>query len=234
MVQGQGETSFRDVSNSATIITIALELMIRPLVILCFFMKTFIFIFLLVAQQALFGQTPLPAFTAAQKDTMTFMQDLPVKADFMLVYSRESYWWSNQESYKLLVRSDNNWTAWTYFREWDNGAARYGDDIRKLPEYFTKRASLNSASVRELFDSLSTVNFWTLISDSLSETNGYSISDAVDYIFRLEYPNQAQILESYAPEYYFEKFPGMRHRFLFVQGKNIFERWWKRYASGAK
>jgi hypothetical protein len=194
-------------------------------------MKTLLFIFLLFGQLTLLGQTSLPTFTSAKKDTLAFLQFLPAKADFILAYSEESYWWSNTETFKLLVRKGNTWTIWTYYKKWKSSGDVHDNNGKKKPKFFKKRGVVDSLSVKELFDSLDLVNFWTLNIDSLNETRDNDISDVVNYKFQLENPIGRQILESYAPEYYVEKYPDMRQRVLFLQGKEIFRRWWKRHAA---
>ncbi|MBL7733144.1 MAG: hypothetical protein JNM88_18375 [Chitinophagaceae bacterium] len=186
-------------------------------------------LFILLQLQLIFvsGQIPLPAFENARKDTATFLQYLPVKADFIFIFSAEGYWQSDTESYRLLVQEGEEWSAWTYYRKWKNASA-FNNKGDKPHKYFFKKTSLGSRLVTELFDSLGTVNFWSLCADSLNQTNGYDISDAVDYIFRIESPAGCQELDSYAPEYYLEKFPGMQQRAQFLKSIDIFNRWWKR------
>ena len=123
------------------------------------------------------------------------------------------------------------WTAWTYYKKWKSSSEVYDNKGKKKKKYFKKVATLDSSTVKELFDSLALVNFWTINVDSLNETRGGDISDDVNYIFQIENTTGRQILESYAPEYFIEKFPDMRQRVVFLQGRDIFKRWWKRYAA---
>jgi hypothetical protein len=191
-------------------------------------MRTFLFIFLVFGQLTLYSQKALPTFSFASQDTMTFLQYFPVKADFILAYSEESYWWSNTENFNLLVRTGNTWSAWTYYKKWKSAGDVHDNNGKKKPKFFKHRAFVDSSAVKELFDSLDLINFWTLNIDSLNQTRGYDISDAVNYKFQLENPTGRQILESYAPEYFIKKYPDMRQRVLFLQSKDIFIRWWKR------
>jgi len=192
-------------------------------------MKTLLFIFLLFGQVT-FGQIPMPAFTSEKKDTTSFLQFLPVKADYILAYSEESYWWSNTEDFNLLVRTGNTWMTWTYYRKWKSSSDVYAKN-GKRQKYFKKQAVVDSSSVKELFDSLALIKFWTLSADTLNEPKGRDISDDVNYKFQIENLTGRQILESYAPEYYIDKFPEMQQRAIFVQGKEIFRRGWKRNAA---
>jgi hypothetical protein len=196
-------------------------------------MKSFLFIFFLFGQLTLPGQTSLPKFTSARTDSFTFLQFFPAKADFILAYSEESYWWSNTEDFKLLVRTGNTWAIWTYYKKSKSSSNVYSNDGKKKHKYFKKQANLDSAAVNELFDSLALANFWTLSMDSLNETRGSDISDDVNYKFQIENETGRQILESYAPEYYIGKFPDMKQRIIFLQGKDIFRRWWKRHAANS-
>ena len=196
-------------------------------------MKSFIFILLLFGQLTLLGQTSLPMFTSAERDSLTFFQYFPEKADFILAYSEESYWWSNIEDFKLLVRTEKTWTIWTYYKKWKSSSDVYRNNGKKKHKYFKKLAELDSSAVYELFDSLDLAKFWTLTSESLNDTRGSDISDYVNYEFQIETKTGKQILESYAPEYYIEKFPDMQQRITFLYGTEIFKRWWKRLAANS-
>ncbi len=192
-------------------------------------MKTLILLITLASQApSLLGQSSMPKFTSARIDTMTFLQYLPDKADFVLVYSQESFWSSNTENFKLLAREGNEWTTWTYYRKWKSSSDVYDNKEKKRKKYFNKWAVVDSSSVEELFDSLALTSLWKLSIDSLNEDRGYVVSDAMNYRFQLEDGIHRQILETYAPEYYLKKFPDMQQRILFLQAKEIFCRWWKR------
>lgn len=190
-----------------------------------------LFIFLFIGQLNIVAQNSLPTFVSGKNDTSTFLQYLPTNADFVFAYSEESYWWSNTENFSLLAWTGNTWTAWTYYKKWKSSSDVYENIGKKKNKDFKKITNLDASKVKELFDSLALVNFWTLNIDSLNETRGNDISDDVNYKFQIEYSTGRQILESYAPEYFIEKFPDMRQRVVFIQGKDIFKRWWKRHAA---
>ena len=57
---------------------------------------------------------------------------------------------------------------------------------------------------------------------------GTSIFDDVNYKFQIENVQNRQVLQSYAPEYYLEMFPDMQQRVLFLKGRDVFKRWWKK------
>ena len=194
------------------------------------FMKPlFLFILLLVGQIELVAQSALPAFTSAQRDTLTFLQYFPTKANFLFIYSEESYWWSNTENFKIIAKAENKWTAWTYYRKWKSSSNVHSNKGKKETKYFKRICNLDSVSIRDLFDSLASVNFCALNNDSLNETRGTSIFDDVNYKFQIENVQNRQVLQSYAPEYYLEMFPDMQQRVLFLKGRDVFKRWWKRH-----
>ena len=83
-------------------------------------MKSFLFILSLIGQLITVGQTSLPTFTYGKKDSLTFIQFLPVKVDFVLAYSEESYWWSDTENFRLLTQAGNKWETWTYYKKWNS------------------------------------------------------------------------------------------------------------------
>jgi hypothetical protein len=203
----------------------------KALLVSCNLMKSSIFIFLLLGQLTLIAQTSLPTFASGKNDKTTFQQYLPTKADFVFAYSEESYWWSNAENFRLLTKTGNMWTAWIYFKKWKSSSDVYENKGKKKHKYFKKVAIVDSLAVKELFDSLALVSFWTLNVDSLNATRGSNISDDVNYKFQIENTIGRQILESYAPEYFIEKFPDMGQRVVFLKGKDILKRWWKRHAA---
>ena len=191
-------------------------------------MKNLMAIFLFLGHLSIVAQTSFPTFATCKNDTTTFLQFLPIKADYIFAYSAESYWWSDTENFRLLSRTGKIWTMWTYYKKWKNSE---NVNINKEKEHFKKVRTLDSATVTELFDSLELVNLWTLNMDSLNETRGISILDDVNYKFQIEDNTGRQILESYAPEYFIQNFPYMRQRVSFLRGKEIFLRWWKRLAA---
>lgn len=193
-------------------------------------MKTVLIILLLIAELNLLGQSKLPSFASARKDSVAFIHYFPGKADYILAYSEEGYWWSNIENYKLLVREGNTWTKWTYYKKWKSSNELSTNKRKKKAMYFKKIAVVNPSSAKMLLDSLTLQKFWTLSSDSLSESRGLIISDDINYKFQIETSESRQIIESYAPEYYVKKYPDMIQRIAFLNGKDIFLRWWKRQA----
>lgn len=197
-------------------------------------MRVLLIILFLTGQLALKSQSSFPVFANGKKDATTFIQYLPVKADFVFVYSEESYWGSNTENFILLVRTPDNWQAWSYYRKWKKSSDVYNNKGKKKRKFFRKREIVDSFSVKTLFDSLALYNFWTLSDDSLNETRGLSISDHVSYIFQTETFEGKQILESYAPEYYLKQFPDMQQRHLFMECKGIFRRWWTNHVVNKK
>jgi hypothetical protein len=194
-------------------------------------MKSLLFLFLFLVQIELIGQTSLPTFTSGKNDACTFTQYFQKKTDFIIAYSEESYWWSNTENFKLLAQAGSIWTIWTYNRKWKSSSDVYNNKGIKKKKYYKKIAEIDSLSVKYLFDSLTAINFWTLNLDSLNEKRGRSISDQINCKFQIENSAGRKILESYAPEYYISQFPDMRQRIIFLQGKDIFKRWWSIQAS---
>jgi hypothetical protein len=160
---------------------------------------------------------------------LAFLQYFPTKVDYLLAYSEEGYWWSNIENFRLLARTGSSWTAWIYYRKWKSSANVQENNGKKKNKYFKKVSALEPDAIREILDSLTLIDFWRLRDDSLNETRGSDISDDINYIFQLENKSGRQVLESYAPEYFLGKFPDMNQRAVFLRGKDIFRRWWKRY-----
>ena len=173
-------------------------------------MKSFtVFIFLIIGQLTIVAQNSLPTFASRKNDSLAFLQYLPIKADFVFAYSEESYWWSNTENFSLLTLTGDTWTAWTYYKKWKSSSDVYDNMGKKKTKYFKKFTTIDTSIVNKLFDSLALVNFWAISVDSLNETRGDDISDDVTYKFQIENSTGRQILESYAPEYFIEKFPDM-------------------------
>ena len=135
------------------------------------FMKPlFLFILLLVDILKLSLYWDDAAFTSAQRDTLNFLKHLATKANFLFIYSEESYWWSNTENFKIIAKAENKWTAWTYYRKWKSSSNVHSNKGKKETKYFKRICNLDSVSIRDLFDSLASVNFCALNNDSLNET----------------------------------------------------------------
>lgn len=119
--------------------------------------------------------------------------------------------------------------TWTYYRKWKSSSDVVRNKGKKKKKFFSKVRALDSFIVKELLDSLALIDFWALQADSLNETRGVRIADDVAYKFQIETVEGRQILESYAPEFYLDKFPDMHLRAIFLRGKKIFKHWWKKY-----
>jgi hypothetical protein len=178
----------------------------------------------------LFAQQATTPYITNNVETSTFIQYIPTTSDFVLAYAEESYWWSNTENFKLLSRKGNEWTTWTYNRKWKSSTDVLGNNGKKNKRYFSKGSVIDSVDVKELFDSLNSVKFWDLNVDSLNSTRGNEISDMVNYIFNIETKFRNILVESYAPDYYVKVFPDMLEKIIFIQGRDIFNRWWKKYS----
>lgn len=178
----------------------------------------------------LFAQSPKIDYGSNKVDTSYFIQYIPVKSDFVLAFSKESYWWSNIENFKLLTRKGKKWTTWTYKRKWKSSSDVLNNKGKKKKKYFTRITTVDSLAVNELFDNWRSIKFSELHLDSLNSTRGYEIFDAVNDKFNIETVFGNRLIESYAPEYYIQKFPDMYERALFIQGRDIFLQWWKKYS----
>ena len=192
-------------------------------------MKTILTLtFFLIFTSCSLSQLPPITYPIPQKDSFSFINRMPDKPIFVMIFSTESYWWSNTDNYRLISYNGSTWTIWNYFRRWKSSSQRYSKTWPKNKKYFIPLGEIDGRVVAELFDSLGRLNFWELNEDSLSETKGEIISDDVDYIFKFETQIGKKILSSYAPEYYLNIFPDMNQRKYFLAAYRYFESWWKK------
>ena len=175
------------------------------------------------------SQLPAVSYDSKLKDSFSFITHLPVKSKFVLVYSEESYWWSNVDNYRLLSFDGTLWTAWTYKRTWKSSSERFTKTYPKQSKYYKKIGTVSDKLIRDLFDHFENLKFWQLSQDSLNDIRDSRISDDVDYVFRLETETRQKIFSSYAPEYYLKLYPDMNQRSTFLTARTLFTDWWKKY-----
>jgi hypothetical protein len=174
------------------------------------------------------SQLPTVSFDREIKDSFSFISHLPSKAKFVLVYSEESYWWSNTDNYRLLSFDSTSWTAWTYKHRWKSSSERLSKGNPKRPKYYKKVGAISNEAVRELLDSFEMLKFWQLNQDSLNAIRDTKISDDVDYVFRAETEQGQKVISTYAPEYYIKLFPDMVQRNTFLTARKFFFDWWNK------
>jgi len=172
-------------------------------------------------------QLPSLSYDTQTKDSFSFIKHLPTEANFAIIYSRESYWWSNTDNYRILSFDGTSWTSWIYSRKWKTSTERFANAWPKKAKYFHMLNRIDNSAVKRLLDTLERMRFWSLSQDSLNDIRDHKVSDDVDYVFRLETQHDQKTISSYAPEYYLNLFPDMEQRKMFLAARNYFDNWWK-------
>ncbi len=213
-------------------------------------LKTLIIIsFLLVVQSKSFGQLPDIRHNYTKQDSIEnpLIDSFAKQYDFTIAYTEQSYWWSDQKSYKILTYSDNKWTSWTYSdyfiqRTKKKGKKKIPVDTVRNGKFLKGKADLENISVLQLISTLDSNDFWTLNVDSLNKTivktwveNGdtmvrkVSVSDGVNYRFDILTKGSLRVIESYEPDYFIKLCADMEERRKFVKSRNAFLKWWDKY-----
>jgi hypothetical protein len=213
-------------------------------------LKTLIIISFLLVGQSTFGQTPDIKHNYARQDSTEnpLIDSFAKHYDFIFSYTKQSYWWSDRKNYKILARTNNKWTSWTYSDyviQWTKkkrNKKMVVDTIRN-GQFFKGKRELQSTEVLELLSDLKDNNFWTLNNDSLNQTriietwvdNGdtikrkASISDGINYRFDILSKDNLRVIKSYEPDYFLKMFPDMFDRQKFTKSRDIFLKWWDKY-----
>lgn len=166
---------------------------------------------------------------AVQDSTKSLLvNQLQAQYDFVLGYTEGSYWWQNQQHYKVLARSGEQWYAIEISgRKNKRGKVKTG----------LRKCNFSTDLATQLMDSLDARNFWNLnprllnqtswpLNDSIAES--LHISDGVNNKFKVLSRDSYKVIESYEPDSYLSKFPAMTSRKTFIDCRRLFREAWLR------
>ncbi|MFB9077514.1 hypothetical protein ACFFLS_18620 [Flavobacterium procerum] len=194
----------------------------------------------------LYGQVPEIETNYTKKDSATnpLLQTFLKDYDFVLTYSEQCC----AEQYNVLALKNGKWKSWTYlsnFIQWKkegkNGPIKI--DTIKTGTFFGNGKDVNSSKVNKLLAKFKENDFWKLKNDSLNQTRIIQtyidggdtirkkavITDGKNYVFNVLTRNNARKIQSYYPEYFVKLFPDMTDRKKFIESRDYFLDWWKKF-----
>jgi len=189
------------------------------------FKKLFITGILLINAFFTKAQSPLFNSNTSEKDKeeSIIYKNFHNQCDFIMAYSVSSYWRGNTAQYNLLALKDGVW-----LKGYLHTQKRKNNTWRK-PLVVFKEVDPDSASY--IMKYLDSAGFYSLNRDSLNiserrvnddNIQRITISDAINYKFEILSRNDFLVIESYAPEFFFEKMPEIKSRGAFIKLRDWF------------
>ncbi|GAB2815575.1 hypothetical protein [Ferruginibacter profundus] len=213
--------------------------------------RLLIIIGLVVHLQAL-CQVPviIPNYRASDVADLQPIDSFIKKQAYVIAYKEEGGFCHNcpTYTYKIISFKNKQWSSFTLSNYSIRGTfnkltKQMVTDTVRTGTWYKSKLTVDNRAVQQLFDSLSAIHFWYLHNDSLNQTrkvirridNGDTsytnagITDDINYRFDIVFKSKRRIIQSYAPEYFVSLFPDMTDRKVFMQGREIFLRWWDKY-----
>ena len=177
------------------------------------------------------GQVPFlqSNTTEDEKSTSIIYKNFGSKYDFIIAYTRDSYWLGNIKSYSMLAVKNGIWSK-GYIVSKKSKRERWSKPKIKF-------IGVNSDSSLAIVEYLTNAGFYALNKDSLgidkkdvgnNKIELFSINDGVDYKFEVLSKNAFVIIESYEPDYFLEKMPYLKDRRCFIMCRNWFTNKYKK------
>lgn len=167
---------------------------------------------------ALKSNTPIAA-----KEASLIFKNFDGKYDFVIAFTKESYWWGNRRLYNILAYKQGEWKKLSLSqKQRKNG---------KWSKPMVVEQEFNQSNGDTIVSFFNRNSFWKLNRDSLNinrkkindtTVQAFTISDAVNYKFEIVSNNEFLIIESYAPEYLLEKIPEIKCREVFIKCRDFF------------
>ncbi len=174
-----------------------------------------------------FAKAQIPALksntSSAEKEASVIFGSFYGQYDFIISYTRESYWWSNKRSFGILGYRQGHWEKLLLNEKQRKDGKWSKPAIHKI--------GLNQNAADSIINFFNQNGFWRLDRDSLNinqrkiddnKNQLFSISDGVNYKFEIMSKQEFLIIESYEPDYLLEKIPEIKCRETFIKCRNFF------------
>jgi len=179
------------------------------------------------ASLSLFGKTQIPVLRSntsnTEKEASVIFKNFSGQYDFIISFTRESYWWGNKRFFWILGHKQDHWEK-LFLSEKQKKNSEWSKPVISKEEFNQN----NADSIVNFFNQN---RFWELNRDSLNinqreiddkKNQVFSISDAVNYKFEILSKQEFLIIACYAPEHFLEKIPEIKCREVFIRCRDFF------------
>jgi hypothetical protein len=209
----------------------------------------FTFFYLLLFHENGYCQIPSfrHNFTNVDSIRNPLIDSFTKKYDFVLAYMEQS---SPYHNYKILALKNEKWSCWAFsdnYVEWTKKNDSVKVDTITIGRFWRVKKTITKKQVNNLLDFFRVNLFWTLTNDSLNQYGGIirkyydeesqdtiiqrdkGWTDQINYRFEAYKEMNCRIIQSYAPDYFVEKYPYMLDKKKFVLCRDKFLKWWEKY-----
>ena len=186
-----------------------------------------LFFIIAILSSSFFAKGQIPFLqsnsTEDEKATSIIYKNFYNKYDFIIAYTRDSYWWRNIQSYSILALKNGIWFKGYIFSKKSKSGRWSKPKIKFI--------GVNPDSSLAIVEYLKNVGFYSLNKDSLAidkkdvgnnKIELFSRNNGVDYKFEMLSKSAFVIIESYEPDYFLERMPYLKDRRHFIICRNWF------------
>ena len=151
--------------------------------------------------------------------------------DVIISYTEQNYWWSDRKYYQILAFKDNEWSNWYYsdfrIKKTTNSDGTITQDTIREGKLYKGKKKLKNSNVSKLLSLFEQTSFWELEREEINKT--VNIDDGTNYRFEIFTRKKARVAESYMPDFYIAKNPEDINIRKFIENRDFFLKWWKKY-----
>lgn len=151
--------------------------------------------------------------------------------DVVISYTEQSYWWSDRKYYQILAFKNNEWSNWYYsdfrIKNTKNSDGTITQDTIREGKLYKRKKKVKNSNVSKLITQFEQTGFWKLERKEINKE--VNIEDGINYRFEIFTQQNARIAESYMPDFYIVKNPEDLNIKKFIENRDFFLKWWKKY-----